>query len=114
MFLPGDAWAAYLDGEPADDARFVDAFAHTLEHTGGYSSDQARQVAAGMLPDVIRYDHQRPARYPDNGRTLTDDVPDYFLPLLTNGRLTSDGVDAHTDLLDEFPYVGLPHGRYEG
>ena len=90
------------------------AFAHTLEHTGGYSPEEARQVAAGMLPDVIRYDHQQPAQYPDNGRTMTDDVPDYFLPLLTNGRLTTDGVGAHTDLLDEFPYVGPPHGRYEG
>jgi hypothetical protein len=67
-----------------------------------------------MLPDVIRYDHREPARYPDNGRTLTDDVPDYFLPLLTNGKVTGDGVDAHTDLLNEFPYLGPPHASYEG
>ncbi len=39
-----------------------------------------------MLPDVIRYDHRNPARYPDIGRALTDDVPDYFLPLLTTAR----------------------------
>jgi hypothetical protein len=42
---------AYLAGEPADDARFVDAFAHALEHTGGVydggSTAGGRDNAAG-------------------------------------------------------------------
>jgi len=114
VFLPGEQRAAYLGGEPADDGRFVDGFAHALEHAGGYSSEEAREVASHMLPDVIRYDHQVPPRYPDNGRTLTDDVPDYFLPLFTNGKVTGDGVGPHTDLLNEFPYLGPPHGSYDG
>jgi hypothetical protein len=50
-----------------------------------------------------------PTRYPDNGRTLTDDVVDAFLPLLTNGKVTVDMVGAHRDLLAEFPYRGPPH-----
>jgi hypothetical protein len=41
-------------------------------------------------------------------------VPDYFLPLLTKGKVSGDGVDAHTDLLDEFPYLGPPHADYGG
>jgi hypothetical protein len=57
--------------------------------------------------------HREPARYPANGRTLTDDVPDCFLPLFTNGKVSGDGVDAHTDLLDEFPYLGPPHANYD-
>jgi len=114
VFLPGEQRAAYLGGEPADDRRFVDGFAHALEHAGGYSAEEAREVAGHMLPDVIRYDHREPPRYPDNGRTLTDDVPDYFLPLLTNGKVTRDGVGPHTDLLSEFPYLGPPHGSYDG
>jgi hypothetical protein len=114
FFSPGEEKAAYLGGEPADDRRFVDGFARELEHAGGYSPEEAREVAGHMLPDVIRYDHREPARYPDNGRALTDDVPDYFLPLLTNSKVTSDGVGAHIDLLDEFPYLGPPHGSYEG
>jgi len=114
VFLPGEQRAAYLGGEPVDDRRFVDGFAHALEHAGGYSAEEAREVAAHMLPDVIRYDHREPPRYPDNGRTLTDDVPDYFLPLLTNGKVTRDGVGPHTDLLSEFPYLGPPHGSYDG
>ena len=52
---------------------------------------------------------QRPAVYPTNGRTLTDDVVDFFLPLLSNGKVTQDKVGPHKDLLAEFPYVGAPH-----
>jgi len=28
--------------------------------------------------------------------------------ILTNGRVTEDGVEAHNDLLAEFPYLGRP------
>ena len=42
-------------------------------------------------------------------RTLTDDVPDVFFPVITNGKVTGDKVGPHTDLLNEFPYVGAPH-----
>ena len=38
-----------------------------------------------------------------------DDVLDYFLTIITNGRVTTDGVGAHSDLLAEFPYLGPPH-----
>ena len=52
-FLSGDHNDAYLAGEPADDARFVPVFAHSLEHMGGYSPEEAKQVelkAAGARP----------------------------------------------------------------
>ncbi len=62
-----------------------------------------------MLPDLLRYDPTRPARYPDNGRALTDDVVDYFLAILTNGKVTRDNIGPHGDLLSEFPYLGPPH-----
>jgi Domain of unknown function (DUF4331) len=77
---------AYLTGEPANDARFVAAFAHALEHTGGYTPQEARRVAGTMLPEILSYDPKRPASFPDSGRTLTDDVVDAFLAVLTNGR----------------------------
>jgi hypothetical protein len=41
---------------------------------------------------------------------LTDDVLDGFISILTNGKVTTDGVGPHSDLLAEFPYVGPPHG----
>ncbi len=109
-FLAGEQNAAYLAAEPADDARFVPVFAHALEHTGGYTPAEATRVAATLLPDVLHYDPTRPASYPDNGRALTDDVVDFFLPLLTNGKVTRDNVGPHKDLLASFPYVGTPHG----
>jgi len=108
-FLPGDDRNAYLAGQPADDARFIPAFAHSLEHAGGYTPEEARRVAGTLLPDIMVYDSKRPASFPHNGRTLTDDVVDVFIPILTNGKVTGDKVGPHKDLLAEFPYVGGPH-----
>jgi hypothetical protein len=108
-FLSGAENAAYLAAEPADDARFVAVFAHALEHSGGYTPEEARRVAGTLLPDLMSYDPKLPASFPDNGRRLTDDVVDFFLPILSNGKVKGDGVEPHKDLLTEFPYVGAPH-----
>ena len=108
-FLAGEQNAAYLAAEPKDDARFVPVFAHALEHAGGYTPEEATRVAGTLLPDVLHYDPTRAAAFPNNGRALTDDVVDVFLPLLTNGKVTDDKVGPHKDLLAEFPYVGPPH-----
>jgi hypothetical protein len=58
---------------------------------------------------MLSYDPTRPASFPDNGRTLTDDAGDAFLAILTNGKVTEDKVGHHGDLLAEFPYLGPPH-----
>jgi hypothetical protein len=100
---------AYLAGEPANDGRFIAGFAHALEHTGGYSPAEAKRVAGTLLPDVLFYDPRHPARFPENGRTLTDDAFDSFIRILTNGKVTEDRVGPHGDLLIDFPYVGPPH-----
>jgi hypothetical protein len=100
---------AYLGGEPANDERFLAAFAHALEHTGGYTPAEAKRVAGTLLPDVLSYDPTRPACFPDNGRTLTDDAFDSFIRILTNRKVAEDNVGPHGDLLLEFPYVGPPH-----
>lgn len=86
-----------------------DCSAHALEHAGGYTPQEARRVAATLLPDMLSYDPTRPASFPGNGRTLTDDAADAFLAVLTNGRVMGDKVEAHSDLLAEFPYLGPPH-----
>jgi hypothetical protein len=109
VFLVGGERDAYLAGEPADDARFVAVFAHELEHAGGYTPEEARRVARTLLPDILSYDPRRPASFPRNGRTLTDDAADAFLAVLTNGKVTGDRVGPHGDLLNEFPYLGSPH-----
>jgi hypothetical protein len=108
-FLSGEANAAYLAGEPAGDAEFVPVFAHALQHTGGYTLGESTRVAKTLLPDMIYFDPQLPARFPENGRALTDDTVDFFLGVLTNGKVTGDNVGPHKDLLGQFPYVGAPH-----
>src|SRR5215467_9781247 len=102
VFLVGEKRAAYLSGEPADDERFIRVFAHELEHTGGYSLQDAIAGARKLLPDILLYDPRSAVSFPHNGRTLTDDVVDVFLSLLTNGKVTSDKVGPHGDLLKDF------------
>ena len=109
VFLVGEEREAYLSGEPATDDRFIGVFAHELEHSGGYTPEDAVGVARKLLPDIRSYDPRRPARFPQNGRALTDDVVDDFLSILTNGQVTGDKVGPHRDLLDECPYLGPPH-----
>jgi hypothetical protein len=90
-----------------DRANFESSFVATLE-SFGYSSDQATTIAEILLPDILTYDYTSSAGYL-NGRKLTDDVIDISLNLVTNGKITSDGVGPHTDYLDHFPYLGKPH-----
>jgi hypothetical protein len=109
VFLVGTEREAYMAGEPADDDRFVPVFSHALEHTGGYAPEEAQRAARRLLPDVMPYDPTRPAAFPGNGRTLTDDAGDAFLAILTNGKVMGDKVGPHGDLIGEFPYLGPPH-----
>jgi hypothetical protein len=113
VFLASGENEAYLDGEPAQDERFVPIFAHALEHSGGYTPERAQAAARSLLPDVLPYDPKRAAAYPGNGRTPTDDSKDVFLTVF-NGRLTWDRCGPHTDLLEEFPYLGAPHNPIVG
>jgi Domain of unknown function (DUF4331) len=109
VFLVGTERDAYMAGEPADDDRFVSVFAHSLEHTGRYAPEEAKRAARTLLPDVMPYDPTRPASFPSNGRTLTDDAGDAFVAVFSNGKVTGDKVGPHRDLIPEFPYLGSPH-----
>jgi Domain of unknown function (DUF4331) len=53
VFLVGEEREAYLSGEPANDDRFIGVFAHELEHTGGYTPQDATAVARKLLPDIL-------------------------------------------------------------
>ncbi|MEX2135867.1 MAG: DUF4331 family protein [Chloroflexota bacterium] len=87
--------------------RFRDRFLAFLGSLG-YSDAEAADLLPDYLPDVLPYDSAQPPGYP-NGRRLTDDTADLLASLLTRGRVTSDLVGPHTDLLEEFPYLGAPH-----
>src|SRR5439155_24341887 len=59
-FLTGESNAAYRAAEPADDARFVGAFAHSLEHWGGYAYTTllANVSNTGMVQEQKKSPHQ--------------------------------------------------------
>ena len=65
-------------------------------------------IAEILLPDILTFDYSSSAGFL-NGRRLQDDVIDIELSLVTNGKITGDGVGPHTDYLSDFPYLGNPH-----
>ena len=100
----------YNSRQPADDvANYLGPWSTVLEK-GGYAPEEARRAALMFLPDILRYDRSRPAAYP-NGRHPTDDVYSYRFVWLSNGKVPPTGLEPHDDLLDTFPYLGLPTSR---
>jgi Domain of unknown function (DUF4331) len=91
------------DHQVADFAEKFVGFLRSIDYDG----DEAAALLPDLLPDWIVYDPGRPSGYP-NGRRLTDDTADLLAALLTKGRVTSDGVGPHTDLLADFPFLGPP------
>jgi hypothetical protein len=103
----------YNAGEPVHDReRWLDQFVHHMGHTGNYTRDEAIAAidADRLLPDVLTFDPSKPAQYP-NGRHFTDDVIYYRLAFLSKGNMSPTGLQSHTDLLSEFPYLGNPHQK---
>jgi hypothetical protein len=110
---PDNAKDEFNDRQPADDvANYLQPWSHILQDNG-YPPVEAIQAALLVLPDILHYDRARSATYP-NGRSLTDDVFSARFAWLTHGRVTSDGLKPHDDLLAEFPFLGPPHPLPEG
>jgi uncharacterized protein DUF4331 len=107
-FTEGEDKDTFNRIEPTRDQElFTKKFADILQ-SFGYSPENAQQVALTLLPDILDYDYSSPEGY-RNGRKLTDDIIDIQLALITNGRVTTDKVGPHQDLLATFPYLGSPH-----
>ncbi|MEU3076334.1 DUF4331 family protein [Streptomyces laurentii] len=108
-FNAEEAKDAYNAGEPVDDwATYREPWNEVLRHFGGYAPEAADQALRTVLPDILRFDRGRPAAYP-NGRALADDVTSARLSMLTDGKVPTDHIGPHTDLLPDFPYLGHPH-----
>ena len=113
FFNTDDTKLEYNASEPANDRqRWLEQFIHLLGHTGNYSREEA--IAAidkeRTLPDVLSFDPSKPAKYP-NGRVFTDDVINYRVAFLTKNQCPPTGLKPHTDILNEFPYIGTPHAK---
>ena len=73
--------------QPADDvANYLGPWTAILQNAGGYTPEQAKAAALEVLPDILHYDHTKPATYP-NGRIPTDDVYSMRFAWLTNGKV---------------------------
>lgn len=108
-FNAEEAKEAYNEGEPAADwDTYREPWTEVLRRTGGYDAEAAEAALRVILPDILRYDRDLPAAYP-NGRALTDDVTSARLAMISGGQIATDHIGPHTDLLPEFPYLGTPH-----
>jgi hypothetical protein len=105
---PNDVKDQFNARQPANDvANYLRPWSKLLEENG-HTPEEAAAAARIVLPDILRYDRARPAAYP-NGRAVTDDVFSARFAWLTNGKVSSDGLRPHDDLLAEFPYLGPPN-----
>ncbi len=105
---PNDVKDQYNDRQPADDvANYLQPWSKLLEENG-YTPEGAEAAARIVLPDILRFDRNQPAAYP-NGRALADDVFSARFAWLTNGKKGPDGLKPHDDLSAEFPYLGPPN-----
>jgi hypothetical protein len=105
---PDDIKDEFNATDPADDVtNYLQPLSEALQRHG-YPPGEATAAARTLLPDILRYDRTRPARYP-NGRVLTDDVFSARMTFMTRGRANPQGVRPHDDLLARFPYLGPPN-----
>ncbi|MFK8023171.1 MAG: DUF4331 family protein [Ilumatobacter sp.] len=109
VLVPSSLKDAFNRTPPQD--QFEKYGATITESLLGLNGDQAysEAVASILLPDILTVDVSQPASYL-NGRALADDVIDISLTVVSNGGLTTDGVDANDKAFsDTFPYLAAPH-----
>ncbi len=103
--IPSELKDAFNAGAPADDrAAFGDTVRAAITQLSGDAS-YAATLTDVLLPDVLTIDTSSGDGFL-NGRGLADDVIDAELGLLTNGALTTDGVDENdAPFRRRFPYL---------
>jgi len=109
FFIPdGDIKHAFNGSQPAEQrARFLPAVVVRFQ-AYGFSETEATTLALEWLPDMLPYDYTSGRGFP-NGRTLTDDIINAFVCLVTRATCVPCPVAPHTNLLSDFPYLGSPH-----
>jgi hypothetical protein len=81
----------------------------TANGATAYTAAQVNGIARILLPDVLTFQVGNSAGFL-NGRKLGDDVINAEFSLLTNGAVTSDGVNANDrGFASSFPYLAAPH-----
>jgi hypothetical protein len=106
--IPTGMKDAFNVGVPADDvANFSDEVEASI--TSLSNAANAAALTPIILPDILTFDTSDSGGFL-NGRRLADDVIDAELGLLSDGAVTTDGVDANdVPFLGAFPYLAAPH-----
>jgi hypothetical protein len=105
---PNNVKNEYNLRQPVDDvSNYLKLWSKLLEDNG-YPPEEAEVAARIVLPDILRYDRTKPVAYP-NGRTLTDDAFSARFAWMSHGKIGSQGLNPHDDLMAEFPYLGVPN-----
>ncbi|MEZ5944591.1 MAG: DUF4331 family protein [Planctomycetaceae bacterium] len=101
---------AYNAADPRNDvASFSAQMQANIEGLNGGDSNTAQVLTSILLPDLLTVDVSNSAGFL-NGRQLADDVIDAELNLLSNGGVTTDGVDMNdVPFAPGFPYLAAPH-----
>ncbi len=89
----------------------LNAFNAVVAHAGAptYTAGQINGIANTLLPDTLTIKLGDSAGFL-NGRKPSDDVINAEFGLVTNGAVTSDGVDANdSTFLNHFPFLAAPH-----
>ena len=81
----------------------------TANGATAYTPAQVDAIAKTLLPDVLTFQVGNAGGFL-NGRKLGDDVINAEFGLLTNGAVSSDGVDANDSAFSgHFPYLAAAH-----
>lgn len=108
VFLKGKDKRGFNQAEPSEDPeQHADSLVELLK-AFGHTDESAAGLAGILLPDILTFDTSSSAGFL-NGRNLVDPVIGIELGLITQGAVTTDGTTPHTDLLDVFPFLGVPH-----
>ena len=110
VLIPDGLKDAYNADLPRNDPRrYADDIAATMSEDLGTSEEYAATIAGVLTPDLLTFDTSMPADYL-NGRALPDDVIDDTLPIVSDGAITSDGVDSNDAAFPgTFPYLAPPN-----
>ena len=105
---PNDVKDQFNARQPADD---VANYLRALVQAPASQRPYARGAAAAariVLPDILALRPRPAGRLPQRPCPYRRRFSARFA-WLTNGKVSSDGLKPHDDLLAEFPYLGLPN-----
>ncbi len=109
VLIPSSSKDAFNATKPVDDvAEWSDEVIASLISLNG-DADYSAAVATVLLPDILTLDTDTPSGFL-NGRTLSDDVIDIVLSVVSNGAIASDCVAANdVPFPSAFPYLAPAH-----